>query len=50
MKDLKKSKLAGFRKELKSDDKLEKLVLDVAVRKTIGSREDLDGVFYSKNG
>lgn len=50
MKDLKKTKLAGFRKELKSDDKLEKLVLDVAVRKTIGSREDLDGVFYSKNG
>ena len=50
MKDLKKTKLTGFRKELKSDDKLEKLVLDVAVRKTIGSREDLDGVFYSKNG
>lgn len=50
MKDFKKTKLQDFRDDLKNGDKLERLVLDVAVRKTIGSREDLDGVFYSKNG
>lgn len=50
MKDLKKTKLQDLRDDLKAGDKLERLVLDVAVRKTIGSREDLDGVFYSKNG
>lgn len=50
MKDLKKTKLQDLRDDLKTGDKLERLVLDVAVRKTIGSREDLDGVFYSKNG
>lgn len=50
MTDEKKSKLQDLKKELKSGDKLEQLVLDFAVRKTAGSREDLNGVFYSKNG
>ncbi len=50
MKDIKKTLLNDFRKDLKPGDKLEKLVVDFAIRKTVGSRKDLDGVFYSKNG
>ncbi len=50
MKDLKKSQLKDLKKDLNAEDKLEQLVIDFAIRKTSGSREDLDGVFYSKNG
>ncbi len=50
MKETKKTLLNDVRKDLKSGDKLEKLVVDFAIRKTVGSRKDLDGVFYSKNG
>lgn len=50
MKDIKKTLLNDFRKDLKPGDKLEKLVVDFALRKTAGSRKDLDGVYYSKNG
>lgn len=42
--------LHGLKKGLTPNDKLEQLVVDFAIRKTTGSREDLDGVFYSKNG
>lgn len=49
MKEIKKS-ANGLKKDLKTDDKLEKLVIDYAVRKTTGSRKDLNGVYYSKNG
>lgn len=47
---MKKSSINGLKKELRPDDKLEKLVIDYAVRKTTGSRKDIDGVYYSKNG
>lgn len=50
MKEIKKSAVNGLKKELKTDDKLEKLVIDYAIRKTTGSRKDLNGVYYSKNG
>lgn len=50
MKDLKKSQLKSLKKDLGAEEKLEQLVIDFAIRKTAGSREDLDGVFYSKNG
>ena len=50
MKEMKKSAVNGLKKELKTDDKLEKLVIDYAIRRTTGSRKDLDGVYYSKNG
>lgn len=50
MKEIKKSAVNGLKKELKTDDKLEKLVIDYAIRRTTGSRKDLDGVYYSKNG
>lgn len=50
MDDVKKSKVLDLRKNLKPGKKLEQLVLDYAVRKTAGCREDLHGVFYSKNG
>ena len=50
MKEMKKSSINGLKKELRPDDKLEKLVIDYAVRKTTGSRKDIDGVYYSKNG
>lgn len=50
MKDIKKTLLNDFRKDQKSGDKLEKLVVDYALKKTNGSRKDLDGVYYSKNG
>ena len=50
MNDVKKSKVLDLRKNLKPGKKLEQLVLDYAVRKTAGCREDLHGVFYSKNG
>ncbi len=50
MNDVKKSKVLDLRNDLKPGKKLEQLVLDYAVRKTTGCREDLYGVFYSKNG
>ena len=50
MKEIKKAVLHGLKKGLTPSDKLEQLVVDFAIRKTAGSREDLDGVFYSKNG
>ena len=50
MKEIKKSAVNGLKKELRTDDKLEKLVIDYAIRRTTGSRKDLDGVYYSKNG
>ncbi len=50
MNEVKKSKVQDSKKELKSGNKLEQLVLDYAVRKTVGCREDLNGVYYSKNG
>lgn len=50
MKDNQRSAFKNLKKSLGQDDKLEQLVLDFAIRKTTGSREDLNGVFYSKNG
>ena len=50
MKEMKKSVVNGLKKDLRTDDKLEKLVIDYAIRRTTGSRKDLDGVYYSKNG
>lgn len=50
MKEMKKSAVNGLKNELRTDDKLEKLVIDYAIRRTTGSRKDLDGVYYSKNG
>lgn len=50
MKEIKKSVTNVQKKVLKTDDKLEKLVIDYAIRKTTGSRKDLNGVYYSKNG
>ena len=50
MKENKKTLQLDLKKDLKHGDKLEKLVVDFALRKTAGSREDLDGVYYSKNG
>lgn len=50
MKEMKKSAINGLKKDFRADDKLEKLVIDYAIRKTTGSRKDLNGVYYSKNG
>ena len=50
MKDNQRSAFKNLKKSLGQDDKLGQLVLDFAIRKTTGSREDLNGVFYSKNG
>ena len=47
---MKKSAINGLKKDFRADDKLEKLVIDYAIRKTTGSRKDLNGVYYSKNG
>ena len=47
---MKKSVGNGLKKDLRTDDKLEKLVIDYAIRRTTGSRKDLNGVYYSKNG
>lgn len=50
MKEEKRAVLQSIRKEFKTDDKLEQLVMGMALKKMGGSRKDDDGVFYSKNG